>query len=132
MSSIWDSPEFAAGNGEYVKFANVGDTVAGVVDSISRKTWDDGSVSPQLDLTTDDGESKTLTAGQVRLKLALAEQRPEVGDHITVTLTDVQKRPGGKTLKIFDVAVKRAADATKSASAPAANTATGWNDEPPF
>jgi hypothetical protein len=56
-----------------------------------------------------------LTAGQVRLKAALAEQRPEAGDHLTVTLKQVEKRSGGKTLKHFDVEIKR-----------------GSGDKPPF
>ena len=125
--SIWDTPEFAAGTGEFVKFTDVGDKVAGKVESIGRKTWDDGSVSPQLEILTDDGEAKTLTAGQVRLKAALAEERPEVGDHLTVELTEIQKRPGGKTLKVFRVEVKRAATAgAKPAAAPSDS------DEPPF
>jgi hypothetical protein len=123
--SIWDTPEFAAGTGEFIKFSEVGDKVAGTVESIGKKTWDDGSVSPQIELVTDDGEPKTLTAGQVRLKAALAEQRPEVGDHITVELTEIQKRPGGKTLKVFKVDVKRATAAAASASVAA-------DDEPPF
>jgi len=55
-------------------------------------------------LDTKDGEI-ALTAGQVRLKAALAEQRPEVGDTLTVKLTEIEKRAGGKTLKHFDVAV---------------------------
>lgn len=124
--SIWDTPEFAPASGEFVKFVNVGDSVAGKVEHIGKKTWDDGSVSPQLDLITDDGEAKTLTAGQVRLKMALAEQRPEIGDHITVTLDEIQKRPGGKTLKVFSVVVKRAA------AAAAKSAAVADDDEMPF
>lgn len=127
MSSIWDDPAVTGGSNEFVKFENVGDTVSGKVENIGRKTWDDGSISPQLDLLTDDGEARTLTAGQVRLKLALAEKRPEVGDHLTVTLTQIEKRSGGKTLKHFDVIVKKAAGATAT-PAPAALV----DDEPPF
>lgn len=125
-ASIWDSPEFA-GSGEFVKFTNVGDNVAGKVENIGRKTWDDGSVSPQLDLLTADGEAKTLTAGQVRLKLALAEQRPEVGDHLSVELVDIIKRPGGKTLKEFKVVVTRG-----GAKAAGAAPVEATDDLPPF
>ena len=39
------------------------------------------------------GEERTITAGQVRLKAALVEQRPEVGDHIKVKFTQNEKRP---------------------------------------
>ena len=44
------------------------------------------------------------------------------------TLTQVEKRSGGKTLKHFDVTVKAAAGA---GSAPAKSTPAG-DDDPPF
>ena len=62
-----------------------------------------------------------MTAGQVRLKALLAEQRPEAGDTITVTLSEIEKRAGGKTLKHFDVKVVRAG--ASAAPAPAADPA---------
>ena len=101
--SIWDEPGMKVG-GDYIKFENVGDTVTGQVLSIGAHKWEDGSVSPQIVLSTAEGE-KTLTAGQVRLKAALAEKRPNVGDTITITYSDLEKRTGGKTLKHFDVKV---------------------------
>lgn len=105
-NSIWDDPEVKSG-GEFVKFENVGDEVEGVITAIRAHRWDDGSVCPQINLTLDDGEDRTLTAGQVRLKAALVEKRPEVGDRIKVKHTSVEKRAGGKTLKHFDVAVTK-------------------------
>lgn len=112
--SVWDDPDLKSG-GEFVKFEKIGDRVAGTITAIRRHKFEDGSVAAQVLLTTDDGEEKTLTAGQVRLKAALAEQRPEAGDHLTVTLKQVEKRSGGKTLKHFDVEIKR-----------------GDGDKPPF
>jgi len=103
--SIWDDPELQAG-GDFVKFDNVGDTIAGTITAIRRQRFDDGQVAPQILLTADDGTERTLTAGQIRLKTKLAELRPEAGDHITITLTDVEKRSGGKSLKHFDVKVR--------------------------
>jgi hypothetical protein len=103
-TSVWDTPDLRSA-GDYIKFEKIGDTISGTVTAIRVQRWDDGSVSPQLFLTTDDGEEKTLTAGQVRLKVALAEKRPEAGDHVTITLTDLEQRGGGKTLKHFDVQV---------------------------
>lgn len=103
--SIWDDPELQAG-GDFVKFDNVGDTIAGTITAIRRQRWDDGSVAPQILLTADDGSERTLTAGQIRLRTKLAELRPEAGDHITVTLTEIEKRSGGKSLKHFDVQVR--------------------------
>lgn len=103
MSSIWDEPGMKVG-GDYIKFENVGDTVTGKITNIGAHRWEDGSVSPQVTLETQDGE-KTITAGQIRLKAALAEKRPNVGDVITITFTEIEKRAGGKTLKHFDVKV---------------------------
>lgn len=110
-TSIWDAPELKANDGEYVKFVEVGDTVTGKIVSQHLHTFDDGKVVPQIILDCD-GEQRTLTAGQVRLKAALAEQRPATGDTLTVTLTQIEKRSGTKTLKHFDVTVARAGAAT--------------------
>lgn len=118
MTSIWDDPELAVA-GDYIKFDTIGDTVTGTVLAARIHRWDDGTVSPQLLLDVD-GEEKALTAGQVRLKAALAEQRPEVGDTLTVTLTDIEKRAGGRTLKHFTVDVARGGGKKAAASAPAA------------
>ena len=112
-TSTWDDPDLRT-SGDFVKFDQVGDKVAGTVTGIRKHRFDDGSVAAQVLLTTDDGEERTLTAGQVRLKAALAEQRPEVGDHLTVTFTQNEKRAGGKTLKHFDVKVKRGGGATEA------------------
>lgn len=113
-TSIWDDPEIKAG-GEFVKFEDVGDTVAGTITAVRAHRFDDGKVAPQVLLLTDDGEERTMTAGQVQLKAKLAEQRPEAGDHIKVTLSNVEKRAGGKTLKHFDVVVTRG-DGTPAAA----------------
>jgi len=80
--------------------------------------WDDGKVSPKLILRMDDGTEKTVTAGQVRLKAILAETRPQVGQTIRITMTEIEKRSGGKTLKHFSVEV---------GALPAAGTAPAAN-----
>lgn len=113
--SVWDNPELRVG-GDFVKFDNVGDSVAGTITAIRPHRWDDGSVCPQIFLATDDGEEKTITAGQIKLKNLLAEQRPETGDHITISLTDTEKRAGGKTLKHFTLEVRRGTGTTSGAS----------------
>ncbi|MEU5946286.1 hypothetical protein ABZ793_12080 [Micromonospora sp. NPDC047465] len=119
--SVWDDPEIREG-GAFVKFENVGDTVSGTVTAVRSHRFDDGKVAPQILLTTDDGEERTVTAGQVRLKAALAEKRPEAGDHLTVTFTQNEKRAGGKTLKHFEVTVRRNGTAV-AAPAPAVEPA---------
>jgi hypothetical protein len=100
--SIWD--EFTT-SGNYIKFENVGDSVSGTITNISVKRWDDGKTAPQLEITTDEGEEVTLTAGQYRLQAELRELRPDVGDHLSVIYSADQKLPGGKALKIFVVRV---------------------------
>lgn len=120
MTSVWDDPDLRVG-GEFVKFENVGDSVSGIINAVRAHRFDDGSVAPQVLITTDSGEERTITAGQVRLKAELATQRPEPGDHITVTFTEVEKRSGGKTLKHFSVAVNRGG--APAAAAPAVQPA---------
>lgn len=132
--SVWDDPSLKVG-GDFVRFDNIGDTVSGTIGVVRAHRFEDGSVAPQILLTTDDGEEKTITAGQVRLKTELATQRPEAGDHITITLSDVEKRSGGKTLKHFTVDVRRGGNpapaAATTAPSPAADApaATGASGE---
>jgi hypothetical protein len=116
--SIWDDADLKS-NDDYIKFDNVGDTVTGKILSIRKHVFDDGKAVPQLLLDVN-GEEKTLTAGQVRLKAELSEKRPGVGDVLTVTLSNIEKRSGGKTLKHFDVTLGGAAPAAAPvAEAPA-------------
>lgn len=118
-TSVWDDPELREG-GEFVSFENVGDKVSGTVNAVRAHRFDDGKVAPQILITTDDGEERTVTAGQVRLKAELAAQRPEAGDHVSIELTDIEKRSGGKTLKHFEVQVTRGGGApAPAAPAPA-------------
>ncbi len=112
-SSIWDDPEMRI-TSEYARFEKVGDSVSGVVTGVTAHRFDDGNVVPKVMLETENGEI-ALTAGQVRLKAELAELRPDIGDTLSVTLINIEKRAGGKTLKHFDVNVIRG-----SAPAPAA------------
>ena len=110
-NSVWDDPELRIG-GEFVRFEQPGDTISGTVNAVRAHRFDDGSVAPQILLTTDDGEERTVTAGQIRLKTELSMQRPEPGDHVTITFTEIEKRSGGKTLKHFQVKVDRGGKAT--------------------
>jgi hypothetical protein len=118
--SIWDEPEMQ-NNTEYVKFENVGDTVTGVVIGVGVKRWDDGTMCPQIILDCE-GTERIVTAGQVRLKAALAEKRPEAGDTIAITFSQVEKRSGGKTLKHFDVNVSKGDAPAAAPAAPATHS----------
>ena len=100
---IWNDPDLLV-NDDYVAFENVGDTVTGTILAIRKHVFDDGKAVPQIVLDVD-GTEKTVTAGQVRLKAELATLRPQPGQTLSITLTEIEKRSGGKTLKHFDVKV---------------------------
>ena len=106
MSALdpWADPDLAVG-GDYFSFVNVGDSITGKVLAIQKQVWDDGKISPKLILQLADGSEKTVTAGQVRLKAMLADARPQVGQTVRITMTEIEKRSGGKTLKHFSVEV---------------------------
>jgi len=114
--SVWDDPEMRVSS-DYAAFSDIGDTVSGTVTGVYAHRFDDGKVVPKIMLDTTEGEV-ALTAGQVRLKAELSEKRPEVGDHLTVTLTEVEKRAGGKTLKHFDVVVVKSGTPAATVAAP--------------
>ena len=106
--SIWDSPELNISK-KYVNFENIGDSVEGVVTEVGLQNWSDGTFAPKITLSNNLDE-KIITAGQIKLKIALTEKRPEVGDYLKVTLTNIEDRGSGKMLKHFQV------DVTKSSS----------------
>lgn len=118
-TDFWSDPEMF-NSGDYVKFDAVGDTVTGTVTGVKKHMFEDGKIVPQIELDTADGP-KTVTAGQVRLKAGLQEKRPGVGDLLTITLTEIEKRAGGKELKHFSVVVGPVAQAA-AAAAPATAT----------
>lgn len=125
--SVWDS--ITVDNGDYVTFEDVGDSVTGVITGITTKTWPDGKTDPQLTLRTPDGD-KTLTAGQVRLKQWLIENKPAIGDTLWIKLREIEKRTGGKTMKHFDCAIQAKPGTPAEVTAKA--TATADDDAPPW
>lgn len=130
--SIWDDKDISS-TGDYVRFETVGDGVEGTIVNLERHTFTDDEtgekrVSPKLTIACTDGTEKILTAGQVRLRLKLVELRPDVGDYLKVTMTELEKR-GKKTLKHFDV-THRPGNGTVP-SAPAKASPVGA-DKPPF
>lgn len=113
--SVWDDPEIRSG-GEFVKFEQVGDEVSGTIAAVRAHRFDDGKVAPQIILTTDGGEERTVTCSQVRLKQELAEQRPEAGDWIHIKLMQVEPRAGGKSLKHWQVEIRRGGGGDQAAA----------------
>ena len=104
MSYDWEP--FEGGDGTFFKFEDVGDEIIGGVTDIKTGRDFNGNPCPQLQITTDDGDEKIVTAGQVMLKRALAEQAPQVGDRIKITYSGVgDAKPGKAPAKLFSVAV---------------------------
>jgi hypothetical protein len=116
--SIWDDPELHVSD-DYVKFETPGDTITGTITALRIHRFDDKPV-PQIVIRTPEGHDRTVTGGQARLKALLTEKRPDVGDTITITMTNVEKRAGGKTLKHFEVEVGKGTAPAPAAAAPAA------------
>lgn len=117
--SIWDDPELHVSD-DYVKFETPGDTITGTITALRIHRFDDKPV-PQIVIRTPEGHDRTVTGGQARLKALLTEKRPDVGDIITITMTNVEKRAGGKTLKHFEVEVGKGTAMAPAAAAPAAS-----------
>lgn len=127
--SVWDSPAAQVG-GDFTTFTQPGDTISGKIVEVRLGTDFAGNPAPELVIDTAEGE-KIVTAGQVRLKVALAEARPAVGDAITITMTQLENRPGGRTLKHFQVEVNgtKAESPAATQAAPAASAPVGQTPE---
>lgn len=113
-------------SGEYQKFENVGDRVAGILTKVEEGRDFNGNPCPVLHIETDSGEERTVTASQVMLKSALAEQAPQPGDKVRITYSGIgDAKPGKAPAKLFTVEVKRGPFETAKKSAPA-------DDDAPF
>jgi len=106
--NFWNDPQIlsAAVSGNYMKFSSPGDRVKGTIGVLGKHTWDDGSVAIQIRFVEPD--VPTVTASQVMLQKGLFALKPLAGDALDVELTDVERLPGGKTLKRFRITVTRA------------------------
>lgn len=94
-------------SGEFMKFDEVGDQIVGVIKVVREGKDFNRNPCPELVLETEDGEEKTVTAGQTMLKAALAEKRPSEGDKIRIVYSGVgEARPGQAPAKLFTVDVK--------------------------
>lgn len=86
--SIWDDPELAAPpEPQFVRLDKPGDGFEGIVESVTKQNFDDGTVAPQITFRDPDGEQRSWTAGQLDSKRKLAELRPVKGDYISVQFT---------------------------------------------
>lgn len=112
-ADIWD--EFQT-TGDWITFNDVGDKVVGTVKAIRRGEDFNHKPCPELIIDVDNEGEKTLTAGQVMLKSALAEKRPQVGDRIAIVYSGVgEAKPGKAPAKLFDVTTKTGTTSTAPA-----------------
>ncbi len=108
-TDIWDDPDLQVNN-DFITFDNAGDEVTGVIVSVDKGTDFDGGPCPQL-LLDINGQQRTLTAGQIGLKIKLNELRPMPGDTIRIKFAGIEKR-GSKTLKLWEVEVTKGTGGT--------------------
>jgi hypothetical protein len=97
MPGFWDDEDIkkAAESGAYGKFTDIGDTVEGTIADMKKKDFD-GRTAVEVEFDDD----RKVTFGQVLMMRDLYVHQPVPGDHISVTLANVQKN-GAKTLKLF-------------------------------
>ena len=95
----------ATPTGAYVKWETPGDEIVGDVTSVTVGEDMNGKACPVIGVRLDDGEDRIISASQAMLKSLMVEHRPLPGDRIKVVFSKVEKRDGGKTLKVFEVTV---------------------------
>jgi hypothetical protein len=100
--SFWDDPEVKAALARptYAKFEKSGDKVVGTVFNLRTHQWDDGRRGVQIRFEEDG--VPIVTASQILLVQHLRDLCVEVGDGLSIELTDVD-RSNGKTLKKWRV-----------------------------
>lgn len=117
----WD--DFA--NGDFIKFENVGDSVAGEVRSLTVGQDFNGAPCPKILIATDEGDERTVTAGQKVLQSRLAEVRPQVGEKVAIVYSGVgDAKPGKAPAKLFTVQVRAVDGSLRQAPEAEATTAT--------
>lgn len=125
--SVWDQFRDAANTW---KPENPGDNIVGTIVGISvTQSTTTGKNQPRIILKKDDGEEIKVYASQVQLQRKLAAEDPKPGDRLAIVFTHVEALEAGKTMKHFDVTVKRGEAATAGSvaapsNAPAANVNT--------
>ena len=95
---------------ESFKFKTPGDTITGRIQEVKTTTFGGRREPvPELVIDTDDGE-RSVAATQVMLLGALADERPQAGDLISITYTgdSASAKAGFNPTKQFNVTVERA------------------------
>lgn len=98
-----------ANSGSFVKFDEIGDSVEGEVVLVQEGQDFNGNPCPELIIETPGAGTKTVTAGQAMLKVALAEKQPQKGDRVRITYSGHgEGKPGRAPSKLFEVVVEKA------------------------
>lgn len=129
----WD--QFKGGDfPDRFKFEQPGQSIVGTITNIRVTDFGSGKPedrTPELWIKPDDSDEVSVLASQARLRVALAEQRPRVGDRIAIVYTgDGQAKPPKSAPKLFDVKVVRAGENGQPAAAPAAEGTPAAEQEP--
>lgn len=99
----------AFGSGDFVKFAAIGDSVAGTITGVRAGTDFNQNACPVLDLDTADGP-RTVTCGQANLKSQIVALKPAVGSRISIAYVKDEKAEKGMK-KVFEIKVAEPAAA---------------------
>lgn len=85
--------------------------------------------TPHLVIQTKDGRRRTVTATQERLKAALADAAPAIGDRIRIVFTGEAERaaPGYSKAKLFTIEVIRKGSQSEGGAAPVRGSAGAEN-----
>lgn len=109
MTEVLDWSSF--GPGAFVKFEQIGDKAEGVITAIRSGEDFNGRPCPVIDISTSDGEDRTISCGQANLKAQVTELgragKLTKGKHISVTYASTAKAEKG-TKKVFEVVVSDA------------------------
>lgn len=136
MSDDFNWDDFA--NGEYVKLANVGDEVVGLIISLDKHKYDDtidpttgavktGQTVPKVGLRLRDGTEKTWTVGHQDAIKQLVAHKPQLGQILKAKISR-DLGPGKGKGKLYDLEV-RSPGATP---APAADPVVTEDESFPF
>lgn len=125
----WDDPVF--NNGDYFKFVNKGDQIAGTIEEITTFKFDDkeengvlkvGQTVPQLKLRVAKDQLVTVTCSNAHLLEKVRSLAPQLGDSIDITYVDDATTNRGGKKKMFLVKVTK----------PVAQPQVAEQEEPPF
>ena len=110
--------------GDFQQWNDAGDQIVGIIKNLREGQDYNGNPVPEVILeVNENGDEKTVTVSQARLKVLFAEKMPKEGDKIRVVYTGTSAGRGGRTIKDFTLDVQ---------PGPHALVSPGPKDEEPF